>query len=81
VPLSKEVISELPPGTIWYQRAGGGGGYGDPFRRPAEKVLKDVKNGVLSAAAAREDYGVVIDPETLEVDQEATRLLRNELSG
>jgi N-methylhydantoinase B len=76
VPLSKEVINNVPPGTVWRQIAGGGGGYGDPFRRPVEKVGKDVKNGVLSVAAAREDYGVVIDPETLEVDREATRTLR-----
>ncbi|MGB9904345.1 MAG: hydantoinase B/oxoprolinase family protein, partial [Desulfotomaculales bacterium] len=76
VPLSKEVINDVPPGTVWRQIAGGGGGYGDPFRRPVEKVLKDVKNGVLSVAAAREDYGVVIDPVTMEVDPEATRALR-----
>lgn len=75
-PLSKELVPNVPPGTIWYQQAGGGGGYGDPFLRPVEKVLKDVKNGVVSVAKAREDYGVVIDPVSLEVDEKATAELR-----
>lgn len=75
-PLSKELIPDVPPGTIWYQRAGGGGGYGDPFLRPVDKVLRDVRNGVLSIAKAREDYGVVIDPETMQVDEKLTAELR-----
>ncbi|MEW5920828.1 MAG: hydantoinase B/oxoprolinase family protein [Bacillota bacterium] len=76
VPLSKELVYNVPKGTIWYQQAGGGGGYGDPKLRPVEKVLKDVKNEVVSVEKAREDYGVVIDPETLTVDKKATAELR-----
>jgi N-methylhydantoinase B len=75
-PLSKELIPDVSPGTIWYQRAGGGGGYGDPFLRPVDKVLRDVRNGVLSIAKAREDYGVVIDLETMQVDEKLTAELR-----
>jgi len=62
-PLSKELVEGLPPGTVWWQQAGGGGGYGDPLDRPAEKVARDVRNGVVSVEKAREDYGVVVDPE------------------
>ena len=76
VPLSKELISPVPTGTIWYQEAGGGGGYGDPMLRPAAKVLKDVINGVVSIGKAREDYGVVIDSGTLKIDEQATAELR-----
>jgi N-methylhydantoinase B len=37
-----------------------GGGYGDPFRRPAAAVLEDVLDGLLSAESAAEQYGVAI---------------------
>ncbi len=75
-PKSKEVVPRIPKGTIFHEMAGGGGGYGDPFRRPIEKVLKDVRNGFVSIEKAKEDYGVVIDPLTLKVDEEETERLR-----
>jgi len=49
VPLSKDLIEEIPAGTIYHQIASGGGGFGDPKERDAEKVKMDVKNGVVSA--------------------------------
>jgi N-methylhydantoinase B len=75
---SKEIIRNIPEGAIFRQIAGGGGGYGDPFERPVEKVLEDVTNEVVSVESAREDYGVVIDPVTLTVDLEATVRRRGE---
>ncbi len=75
-PKSKEVVPRIPKGTIFHEMAGGGGGYGDPFKRPIEKVLKDVRNGFVSIEKAKEDYGVVIDPLTLKVDEEETERLR-----
>ena len=41
-----------------------GGGYGDPFKRPPEKVAMDVKNEYITLAQAAEDYGVIVDPDT-----------------
>jgi len=76
-PKSKEIVKGIPKGTIIHQIAGGGGGYGDPFKRPVEKILKDVRNGVVSIERAMEDYSVVIDPLTMRVDKEETRKLRN----
>jgi len=55
----------------------GGGGFGDPFVRSVEKVQQDVRDGLVSVARAREDYGVVIDPVNWEIDREATARLRN----
>jgi N-methylhydantoinase B len=43
-----------------------------------EKVLKDVRNGFVSIEKAKEDYGVVIDPLTYEVNGEETRRLRGQ---
>lgn len=75
-PKSKEILRSIPKGTVLCQKAGGGGGYGNPFRRPAVKVAGEVRNGFISVEAARRDYGVVIDPTTLAIDEDATRSLR-----
>ena len=50
----------------------GGGGWGDPFAREPALVLRDVRDGVLSAAAAARDYGVVISADGRSVDAEST---------
>ena len=50
--------------------------FGEPFDRPFETVAADVKDGVVSVKSAREDYGVVVDPETFEVDEKATGKVR-----
>ena len=36
----------------------GGGGYGDPRRRDPDLVRRDIADGIVSAEAAREIYGV-----------------------
>lgn len=55
----------------------GGGGWGDPFERPAERVRDDVLRRFVTLEGARNDYGVVLDPETLTVDDAATQRLRS----
>ena len=47
----------------------GGGGWGDPLARDPERVRQDVARGIVTARGAREDYGVVLDPATLEIDK------------
>ena len=59
-----------------YHRQPGGGGYGKPFDRLPAAVAWDVKNDKVSLAAARDQYGVVLDPQTFAVDQAATAALR-----
>jgi N-methylhydantoinase B len=75
-PRSKEIVRGIRRGSVVLQRAGGGGGYGDPRERPVEEVLADVRNGLVSVARARDDYGVVVDPAGKEFDVVATRQLR-----
>jgi N-methylhydantoinase B len=53
----------------------GGGGWGDPRRRDAALVARDVKDGIVSIGAARERYGVAIDAAGL-VDPHLTARLR-----
>ena len=73
---SKDLVEDVPEGTILFQQAGGGGGYGPPFKRDAELVAQEVKNGIISLDKAKEDYGVAVDPETFEVDKKETAKLR-----
>ena len=74
-------LKYLEPGDIMVSRSGGGGGIGDPLEREVEKVRRDVIDEYVSIEAARSVYGVVMDPETFEVDEEATAALRTELKG
>jgi N-methylhydantoinase B len=73
---TKDLVEKVPSGAILFQQAGGGGGYGDPYLRPSEKVAEEVKNGIISVECAKEDYGVVVDPETFEINLEETENLR-----
>jgi N-methylhydantoinase B len=75
-PRSKEIVRGIRRGSVVLQRAGGGGGYGDPRARPVEDVVADVRNGFVSVACARNDYGVVVDSVSKELDTMATRQLR-----
>ena len=55
----------------------GGGGWGAPIERPAAQVRDDVLDGIVSRESARDDYGVVLDGDTL--DETATSVQRTEL--
>lgn len=59
----------------------GGGGYGDPLRRPPERVLADVREGYVSVEAARDLYGVVVeaDGDCLRIDAASTARQRARL--
>lgn len=50
----------LQAGDIFRFETPGGGGYGDPFTRKAEQVLRDVREGCVSPEKAEELYGVVV---------------------
>lgn len=76
VPGNSYGLTQLKPGDVVTIDAPGGGGYGNPFERDPEMVLGDVLEGYISFEKARADYGVAIDPETLEVDLEETKKLR-----
>jgi N-methylhydantoinase B len=57
---SKERV-RLERGDVVSFRCAGSGGVGPPSERAREKVLADVREGVVTAAAARRDYGVEVD--------------------
>ena len=67
---------ELKKSDVLYMRVAAGGGYGDPLERDPELVRRDVINRIVSADAARQIYGVVLEDRQFELDLAATRQLR-----
>jgi len=67
---------ELEPGDVVSYRTCGGGGYGPPGEREPFRVARDVREGKVSAARAREVYRVAVDPTTLALDERETASLR-----
>lgn len=59
-------------------RTAGGGGWGNPLDRAPERVQKDVRSGLVSTAAAKDRYGVVVtgDAPGCTVDEKATQDMR-----
>jgi len=87
---SDKIIRELAPKVVLqpldeteavHLSVPGGGGYGDPLERDVEKVREDVIEGYVSVRGAKEDYGVIIDPETLEINKDDTERLRKSRGG
>lgn len=58
-------------------RTAGGGGLGDPLERDSERVAREVRQGLISETAARNEYGVVLNHGT--VDTEATEKKRQSI--
>ena len=63
-----------------YVRWNGGGGYGDPMRRPIEQVVADIASGHTSEKMAEQIYGVILTSEG-SLNEDATRVLREELQA
>ena len=76
VNVDTESFYDLNEGDLYEIYQSGGGGYGNPFQRPTAEVRRDVIDGLVSPAAAKAKYGVVIDPGSQQVDEDATAELR-----
>ena len=75
-PNAKLLTARIRKGDAFAVRSGGGGGFGNPRKRPAETVADDVRQGYVSVDSARDDYGVVCDARG-NLDAAATEKLRN----
>jgi N-methylhydantoinase B len=58
----------------------GAGGYGNPLERDPARIAEDVREEKLSIDYVRREYGVVIEPHSLQVDEAATAALRQRLA-
>lgn len=79
--LPSKITFQLRPGDIVSVQTPGGGGSDPAWKRPADLVAADVALGKISAARARDHYGVVLDPVSGAVDEAATAARRAELAG
>jgi N-methylhydantoinase B len=79
VPNAKVFRAKVKAGDAYILHSGGGGGFGSPLERPPERVQHDVREGYVSMAAARDYYGVVLDPDTLAINEAATKRQREQL--
>jgi N-methylhydantoinase B len=77
--LSSKCVVELKPGDTVSFQTPGGGGYGSPFERDPNAVLRDVVGGKINIQRAHDLYGVVIDTESTSVDEIATSNTRKQL--
>jgi N-methylhydantoinase B len=67
---------QVPGGDRLIMEMPGGGGFGDPFARDAQRVRDDVLNELVSREAAEREYGVVLTADGA-VDEPATRRRRS----
>ena len=72
---------QVKRGDKVYHMIAGAGGFGNAWERNVDLVLADVRDGKVTIGGARAHYGVAIDPDTLRVNQEETRILRSKLAG
>jgi N-methylhydantoinase B len=77
--LPAKVTMTIKRGDVYRHDQPGPGGWGDPLERDPSRVLRDVRNELVSPASARDDYGVVIDTRTWTVDEDATARRRESL--
>ena len=75
-PNAKLLTARIVEGDAFAVRSGGGGGFGDPHKRPAETVAHDVRQGYVSVESAERDYGVICD-EAGTLDVAATEKVRS----
>lgn len=66
----------LSDGDVVRSVTGTGGGFGDPHERDPERVREDVLDGYVTLERARAEYGVALDPQTVELDPDETARLR-----
>lgn len=69
------------PGDVLEYITWGGGGLGDAFTRPAEKVALEVHRKLVTVEGAQNNYGVVVDPVSFEVKTTETEELRAKLQA
>ena len=75
--LPSKVTTDIEHGLVLETTTPGGGGWGDPRKRDADAVLRDVIEGVVSPARARDVYGVAVNTENMTIDEAKTAKLRN----
>ena len=74
--LPAKFLRTLRRGDVLRIEMSGSGGHGDPLARDPLAVLEDLRQGKVTPEGALRDYGVVVDPSSLELDAPATATRR-----
>ena len=69
-------IAHLKHGDLVRFELPGGGGYGKADSREPEKVLEDVRTGLVSLKSAKSMYKIAINQRNMSIDERATKALR-----
>ncbi len=76
--LGSKATVTVPEGSVVRMETCGGGGYGPPWERDPELVLRDVQQRKVSVARARENYAVAVDSALGAIDPNETEHLRSQ---
>ena len=77
--LPSKVTRTMSAGEVIRHEQAGGGGYGDPLRRDPMAVAEDIRDEKISPDFAKEQFGVILAADGLEVDMAATEDRRRQL--
>ena len=75
--LSKDQNIPIQPGDIIAVGTPGGGGFGNPFERDPNAVLRDVRRGYYTVDQAQALFGVVLMGDLSSIDSDATASARS----
>lgn len=70
----------LRKGDVLSMRTAGAGGFGDPAERAPKAVLRDIRQGLVSARAAQSLYKIVLSEDGSDIDETETRKARTACS-
>lgn len=90
--LHAKAMVDLKRGDVVHVNLPGGGGYGNPFERATELVLRDVIEGYVTPEEAEKSYGVAVRytgkpdalvklPRDWEIDEEETKRMRERMKA
>ena len=79
--MPSKFTTSFKKGDVYRCILAGAGGHGDPLERDPEAVREDVLQEKVTAGRAKSEYGVVIDADTLVVDERATAELRERMAA
>ena len=84
LPVLMTEVEKLNKGDIFRHEMSGGGGFGNPYERDEDLVLKDVLEEKIDIKNAKKEYGVVFKKnknKKITVEKNLTKVLRKKLSS
>ena len=76
VVLPAKITRTIGKNVVVRHEQAGGGGYGDPLKRPLELIRDDLTNGKISTAYAEANHGVVFTEDGTSIDEAKTAARR-----